>query len=106
EQVSKLNHAIAATKTLVNSHGPSLLVMLPASPRPVQGGLDVRQYASAWSKDSQEAAVRTPDIALWHPMLCTVDGTAKVEFHVPGNASHFRILVHGHTASGRLGVVE
>jgi hypothetical protein len=66
--------------------------------------LPVRQYAH------QRALERTPlsaDTILWNPVLPTKDGVAQVKFDLPQRgATTYRVLVQGHSATGRLGAVQ
>jgi alpha-2-macroglobulin-like protein len=48
----------------------------------------------------------TPDLLLWHPTLFAADGTAQVEFDLPSQPATYRIVIHGHTATGRVGTVQ
>jgi hypothetical protein len=78
-----------------NSHGQSSSGAEPP--------LDVREYAYPWPKDG---VAGVQDVALWHPTLHAKDGSARLEFDVPAHGSRFRILVNGHSGSGRLGTAE
>jgi hypothetical protein len=78
-----------------NSHGQSS--------SGAESPLDVREYAYAWPKGG---VAGVQDVALWQPTLQAKDGSARVEFDVPACGSHYRILVNGHSGSGRLGTVE
>jgi hypothetical protein len=46
------------------------------------------------------------DTMLWHPAVFVDDGIANVSFGLAGNITTYRILLYGHSPSGRLGVFE
>ena len=47
-----------------------------------------------------------PAVLLWQPALFAADGTARLEFELPRQPATYHVIVHGHTASGRVGSVQ
>ncbi len=66
------------------------------------GAERLREYAYR----QQPGAAPYADTVLWHPALEVADGTARVEFDLPANPGTYRVLLYGHSPSGRLGVYE
>jgi hypothetical protein len=46
------------------------------------------------------------DTLLWHPSLLAVKGQAEVRFEIASGQASYRVLVLGHTPSGRFGFYE
>lgn len=62
--------------------------------------LPVREYAHV---RGQVASGDRATVLLWSPALWADNGTAAVEFEMPHEAGRYRVLIHGHSRSGRLG---
>jgi uncharacterized membrane protein YgcG len=59
----------------------------------------LRQYANS----AKVPALDQHGLILWQPLLTAENGTARVNFDLPGNAATYRLVIYGHTADGRLG---
>lgn len=87
--------------TLPLKDSPTLLpVNQDDRPRP----LPVKEYAHRLPSASTNS--RSLDTLYWHPNLQTAQGSAQVQFDLPDWAATFHVRVYGHTATGRLGVLE
>jgi hypothetical protein len=63
--------------------------------------LRVREYAH----QHNGGGLDTHDTVLWHPALRTADGSVRVSFDLAGVPTTYRVLLLGHSPSGRLGAV-
>jgi hypothetical protein len=62
----------------------------------------LREYAYLNSSHSGKSA----DVVLWYPALFAKDGSARLSFDLPRNATSYRILIYGNTSTGRLGAFQ
>jgi hypothetical protein len=103
EQVASAATAHEAPRGPVLGSPPSLL---PFSPRRATSDqhLPIRVYAYEAPKNGPANPEAAPAVLFWHPYLQAEDGKAQVEFDLPAQAEAYQVLIHGHTANGRLGV--
>lgn len=61
-----------------------------------------REYAHQHATGTRDMQ----DTVLWHPALFAADGQITVPFELSDNVTTYRVLIYGHTATGRLGVYQ
>jgi len=66
----------------------------------LQNALNLQNSPYIWPRQGQ------PDTIVWFPALVTENGVMSLNFPVPNLAATYRVIVHGHSADGRLGYFE
>jgi hypothetical protein len=64
--------------------------------------LMLRQYAYRHTVADRDLR----DTVLWYPAVVVPDGTARVTFDLLSHATTYRVLLYGHSPSGRLGIYQ
>jgi uncharacterized protein YfaS (alpha-2-macroglobulin family) len=72
------------------------------------GGGAGRDQASlqAYAYRREPARPELPADVLWHPAVVLTNGRAQVSFDLPASVTTYRVLLHAHSPSGRLGSAE
>jgi uncharacterized protein YfaS (alpha-2-macroglobulin family) len=73
-----------------------------------QGGGAGRDQAitQAYAYRREPARPELPADVLWHPTVELKNGRAQVSFDLPASVTTYRVLLHAHSPSGRLGSAE
>jgi hypothetical protein len=77
----------------------------PSNKEEALSPLPVRAYAYLASQEPA-AGRQLPDTILWQPAIFAADGTAELVFSFPPKAATYRLQIQGHSAAGRLGVLQ
>jgi hypothetical protein len=72
------------------------------SASPAQGAVLIREYAHKLFRSGPDFQ----DTLLWQPALFAPDGTVQFSFDLSQSVTSYRVLVHGHSPSGRLGTYQ
>jgi hypothetical protein len=65
--------------------------------------LSLREYAN---RAANPPGTLPPDTILWYPALIAENGTALIDLDLPGLPTTYRLLLYGHSNSGRLGAYQ
>ena len=74
--------------------------------RPLPGWVVPVEYAHVHPRDGAAAGPDLQETVLWSPALRADGGKAQASFDLSDSLTTYRVLVYGHDADGRLGVVQ